>query len=91
MVRRRANKVDINSPSKYDLTPELSAKQFIDSVVWERAWEFCAEPEGRWYDLVRTEMVEQLPRLRGGGPAMTKDDYFEILPASEIFLNPNLK
>ncbi len=45
MVRRRANKVDINSPSKYDLQPGLSATQFADSVIWERAWEFCAEPE----------------------------------------------
>ena len=33
MVRRRANKVDINSPSKYDLQPGLSATQFADSVV----------------------------------------------------------
>jgi hypothetical protein len=91
MVRRRANKVDIYSPSKYALAPGLSAKQFADSVVWERAWEFCGEPEGRWYDLVRLEMVEQLPKLWGGGPAMTKDDYFEIMPESEIALDPNLK
>ena len=33
MIRRRANKVDINTPSKYDLQPGLSAAQFADSVV----------------------------------------------------------
>jgi len=91
MVRRRANKVNINSPSKFDLTHGLSVKQFSDSVVWERAWEFCAEPEGRWYDLVRTESVEQLPILWGGGPAMTKSNYFAKIPESEIVLDPNLK
>jgi hypothetical protein len=91
MIRRRANKVDINSPSKYDLQPGLSAQQFADSVVWERAWEFCAEPEGRWYDLLRCEMIEQLPKLRGDYHEMTKSDYFDAIPNSEKILDPNLK
>jgi hypothetical protein len=92
MIRRRANKVDINSPSKYDLQPGLSATQFADSVVWERAWEFCAEPEGRWYDLVRTEMVEQLHLFRDDDiGSMTKADYFAPIPAKDKALDPNLK
>ncbi len=85
-VRRRANQVDIFASSDYDLTPGLSAGQFTDSVVWERAWEFCGEFEGRWFDLVRLEKVEELPELRhpaeGGFPreAVTKDDYFIPIP-----------
>ena len=39
MIRRRANGVDPYSPSVYDLSQGLSREQFIDSVVWERAWE----------------------------------------------------
>jgi len=97
MVRRRANKADINSPSKYDLQPGLSATQFADSVVQERAWEFCGEEEGRWYDLLRLEMIEQLPKLKTYPlpptpiPVFTKSDYFEALPSGDKALDPNLK
>jgi hypothetical protein len=88
MIRRRANKVSINSPSIFDLKYGLTTDQFIDSVVWERAWEFCAEPEGRWFDLMRLEMVEKSPQLRHPnepGPPydpITKDSYF--IPLMEI-------
>ncbi|MFC2137841.1 RagB/SusD family nutrient uptake outer membrane protein [Bacteroidota bacterium] len=86
MVRRRANKVDIYSSSAYDLTPGLSPEQFADSVVQERAWEFCGELEGRWYDLLRLEMVDQLPELRDpdekGPPEypITEDDLYFPIP-----------
>ncbi len=86
MVRRRANKVDVFSSSEYDLNPGLSAEQFADSVVQERAWEFCGEMEGRWFDLQRLEMVEKLPELRHPretGPPdypMTKEDYYLPIP-----------
>ena len=86
MVRRRANKVDIYSSSPYDLTPGLSPEQFADSVVQERAWEFCGELEGRWYDLLRLEMVDQLPELRDDdekGPPeypITEEDYYLSIP-----------
>jgi hypothetical protein len=86
MVRRRANKVDVLSSSEYDLSPGLSAEQFADSVVQERAWEFCGEMEGRWFDLIRLEMVEKLPELRHpretGPPKypITKEDYYLPIP-----------
>lgn len=84
-IRRRANKANIYSQSVYDLKPGLSVAQFADSVVRERALELCGEPEGRWFDLVRLEMVEQLPELRGedkiGPPYIfTKDHYFLPVP-----------
>jgi hypothetical protein len=97
IIRRRAHRVDLYSPSEYDLTPGLSAGQFVDSVLWERAWELCAEPEGRWFDLMRLEMVEDLPSLRDVNDmrdypdVITKDFYFRDIPESEIDLNPNLQ
>ena len=63
-VRRRANKVDINTPSKFDLQPGLSPQQFADSVVQERAWELCAEPEGRWYDMLRLGLTKNLVQIK---------------------------
>ncbi|MBN2165601.1 MAG: RagB/SusD family nutrient uptake outer membrane protein [Marinilabiliaceae bacterium] len=97
MIRRRANNIDLNTPSYFDLQPGLSTKAFADSVVWERAWELAGEPEGRWFDLVRLEMVEDLPQLReiddGDFPAdmiVTKDDYYFPIPVGEIILNPSL-
>lgn len=95
-IRRRAHKLDLHSPSEYDLTPGLSAEQFADSVVWERAWELCAEVEGRWFDLVRLEKVEDLPLLRNENDMLdypdmiSKDFYFISIPESEIDFNPNL-
>lgn len=97
MIRRRANHIDINAPSIFDIQQGLAAEQFADSVVQERAWELAGEPEGRWFDLVRLEMVEKLPELRypdefgfpSGTP--TKDDYFFPIPNGDTYLNPNLK
>jgi starch-binding outer membrane protein, SusD/RagB family len=95
-IRRRANKVDLYTPSKFDLQPGLSSKAFTDSVIRERAWEFCGEPEGRWFDLVRLEKVEELQWMRnpqeGGPPAypITKGTYFAPIPSGDIFLNPGL-
>lgn len=94
-IRRRANHVDLNTPSVYDLQPGLSAEAFADSVVQERAWELAGEPEGRWFDIVRLNMIKELPSLRDpgeGGPPTIFDEsaYFWDIPQSEIDLNPNL-
>ena len=88
-IRRRAHHLDPNFPSEYDLQSGLSAEAIADSAVWERAWELAGEPEGRWFDLVRLEMVEDLPELRdtdeGGPPSypVTKDDYFFTIPEED--------
>ncbi len=94
-IRRRAHQLNINSPSQYDLPVGLSPFAFADSVVQERAWELCGEPEGRWFDLVRLEMVEDLPKLRnpeeGVSPStFNKSVYFSPIPAIDTILNPNL-
>jgi starch-binding outer membrane protein, SusD/RagB family len=94
-IRRRAHGLDLYTPSVFDLQPGLSPETFADSVVWERAWELCGEPEGRWFDLVRLEKVEDLKSLRftteGGPPnAFNKSVYFFPIPPTDTLLNPNL-
>jgi starch-binding outer membrane protein, SusD/RagB family len=95
-VRRRANKVDLNTISKYDLQSGLLASQFVDSVVQERAWEFCGEPEGRFFDLLRLEKLGELPTLRFKGQGesdiflINKGNWFFSIPDEDIKLNPNL-
>jgi hypothetical protein len=96
-IRRRAHNVDLNTPSPFDLQPGLSPEVFADSVVWERAWELTGEFEGRWFDLIRLEMVEDLPNLRyqdyyeGPPNAFNKSEYFFPIPDYDINLNPDLE
>jgi starch-binding outer membrane protein, SusD/RagB family len=96
MVRRRAQKESVTSSSIYDITESLTTEQFLDSVVWERAWECTGDPEGRWFDLLRLEMIDTLNALRDAHEAplpydgISKGEYFFPIPEYDIRLNPNL-
>jgi starch-binding outer membrane protein, SusD/RagB family len=77
----------------------LSTEAFIDSCVWERAYEFAGfEYSARWFDLQRLELVEKAnTEWRDETEdkytlkeAYTKADYFLSIPSKEIELNPNL-
>ena len=54
-VRRRAyGRQDLNSPDpSIDLSGGMTAEEFRDAVIMERAWELLNEGK-RWYDLLRT-------------------------------------
>ena len=96
-IRRRANKLDPFTPSQFDLSPGLTTEQFLDSVVWERAWELCTEPEGRWFDIVRLDLRSKLAEYRypQDVPTRVSDDflnedwYFYLIPQEDRWLNPN--
>jgi hypothetical protein len=98
-VRRRANKLACDVPSKYDLTPTLTTEQFLDSVVWERAWELCLEPEGRWFDIIRLDLKDKLADYRDKKEKsntvpdvlLTDDWYFFLIPQEDRWVNPNFK
>jgi starch-binding outer membrane protein, SusD/RagB family len=96
-VRRRANKLNIFSPSPFDLTSGLSPQQFADSVVQERAWELCAEPEGRWFDMLRLRLTKDLVAIKQHQdilvyPIQTQNNNFLLpVPAIDTLLNPNLR
>lgn len=85
-VRRRAG--------LSDLPQGLSTADFVKAVLNERAWEFAAE-HTRWFDLVRTEMVEEVAAQRHPNEnpitvTVTKNHYLAPIPATEILINRNL-
>ncbi len=78
----------------------LSTNDFIDTVVWERAYEFAGfEYSARWFDLQRLELVEKATTEWRDETddnyklvkAYTKQDYFLPIPTKEVTLNPNLE
>jgi hypothetical protein len=96
-VRRRANKVDLFTPSVYDLRPVLNAEQFADSVATERGWEFAGEFEGRWFDLLRLEWTKKLNQLIEPNPGsalpslINKETFFYPIPKEDQKLNLNFE
>ena len=78
----------------------LSTADFIDAVVWERAFEFAGfEFSARWFDLQRLELVERATtewrdepeeKYRLARP-YTKKDYFLSIPSKEVIMNSNLR
>jgi hypothetical protein len=96
-VRRRAHHVDLNEISVFDLQPGLTNEQFADSVVWEKAMEFCAEPEHRMFDLLRLEKYKLLKALRSENyqlnfeaECVDPNTNFFPIPEMDKKLNPNL-
>jgi hypothetical protein len=95
-IRRRAHKEPVSSSSEYDLSEGLTTQQFLDSVVWERAWECTGDPEGRWFDLLRLEMIDTLNALRDSHESpppyagIENGEYFFPIPEYDIHLDPDL-
>ena len=92
-IRRRANHVDLYTPSAFDLSPNLTTEQFIDSVIWERAWELAMEPDSRWFDIIRLDLKDELETNTWKIPSelLTDDWYFYKIPQEDKWNNPNLE
>ena len=98
-IRRRANHLDQYTVSDVDLKNGLTSEQFLDSVVWERAWELAMEPDGRWFDIVRLNLIDEINNTRAEQEFPTEVDaeyltdewYFFKIPQEDIWLNPNLE
>ncbi|MES2733711.1 MAG: RagB/SusD family nutrient uptake outer membrane protein [Bacteroidota bacterium] len=74
----------------------LSAPDFVNAVVDERAWEFAGEFT-RWFDLQRLEKVEEANAAANKDVedltpigTITKEDYWFPIPLSDASINPNL-
>ncbi|MFA9388672.1 MAG: RagB/SusD family nutrient uptake outer membrane protein [Prolixibacteraceae bacterium] len=96
-IRRRANNVPVDVPSMYDLPIGLSPEAFADSVLLERTWELAGEFEGRWFDLVRLEKVEEVYNAKVEGDKESyfienpTGTYFLEIPVYDQLINPNLE
>ncbi|MCF8360861.1 MAG: RagB/SusD family nutrient uptake outer membrane protein [Prolixibacteraceae bacterium] len=94
MIRRRANRVDLYSPSRFDIQTGLSNEAFADSVVKERGWELAGEIEGRWFDLLRLERSNEINNGDGyyedNYYFRNKNKYLIPIPQSDMLLNSNL-
>jgi len=84
-VRRRAYGRDINTPDpEADFTTGLSAQQFQDTLLLERAKEFVMEGK-RWYDLLRTGKTLEVIRASGEGKSAIEEKHLQWpIPAEEI-------
>lgn len=95
-VRRRAMDLPITVPNAVvDLQAGLSKTAFQDSVIAEKGWELAGEYD-RWFDLIRTQKVEEMAALKDPLDMkplqpVTKADYLMPIPYSETLLDPNLK
>lgn len=85
MVRRRAFGRDMNQPDPdVDLPAGLSAQEFQDEVLLERAKEFVMEGK-RWYDLLRTGTALEVIRASGPIKANIQERHLKWpIPSEEI-------
>jgi len=84
-IRRRAHGRDLNSAdAEIDFAPGLSAEQFQDELLLERAKEFVMEGK-RWYDLLRTGKALQVIGQAGPIKANIQEKHLKWpIPAEEI-------
>lgn len=84
-VRRRAYGLPLDQPSEEaDLPPGLSAADFQDEILLERAKEFVMEGK-RWYDLLRTGKTLEVIRASGPMKAAIQEKHLKWpIPSEEI-------
>ncbi|MEJ0081887.1 MAG: RagB/SusD family nutrient uptake outer membrane protein [Puia sp.] len=77
-----------------NLTPGLSATDFQDSVVKERAYEFAGETGVRWFDICRLQILPEVIAARSASenpinPATAvQNAYLAPIPNKEMLRNP---
>ena len=87
-IRRRAYGVDLDTPDpSVDLSPGMSAQEFQDAILQERAYEFCMEGK-RWFDLIRTGKALEV--IQSLGKPITERDLLWPIPQQEIDNNDAL-
>jgi len=97
-IRRRAlgDELDDAGSSANIAVGSLTTDEFVRTVVDEKGWELLGELN-RWFDLTRTERVEEVNALRSPDEVLViqntidQNRYYAPIPATEIALNPNLK
>ncbi len=77
-VRRRAMKLDSDTPDASVDLASMSQADFDDAVIAERNWELAFE-NNRWFDLVRKKMVVEV----------NKDTYSWVTENNRLFPKPS--
>ena len=97
-IRRRARKLPVAEPSSFDLPENLSRVELLQSIRQERAWELCMEPEGRWFDIVRLELLDELDKQRNPkdqkvtfDAQLSPDPYFLKNPIGDKWLTEEIQ
>ena len=90
-IVRRAYHEPLYSPGAHDYTAGQLTQNLI---LQEKSWEFAGEWV-RWFDLVRTEKVEEANASKDPDDiqpigTIGKEDYFMPIPATETQVNKNL-
>lgn len=90
-IVRRAYHEPLNTPGTHDYSADQLTQ---DVILQEKAYEFAGEWV-RWFDLVRTEKVEQANASKNADDlqpigGIDKSDYFMPIPATETQVNKNL-
>ena len=87
IIRRRGYGLDLTAPSPEDYPAGLSAAEFKDRVLDERAYEFVLEMK-RWNDLLRTGRAQEF--IEATGKAWSDVSLLFPIPIDEINNNPAL-
>lgn len=97
-IRRRARGLPLDQVSDFDLKEGLDRESLLRAIRQERAWELCFEPEGRWFDVIRLELLDELDRARNLKDQrvsfdawLSSDPYFLRNPVQDEWLIEEIK
>lgn len=93
-IKRRAAGLD---PTVPNASVDATSATWED-VVWEKAWELAGE-FSRWYDIVRTETLDEVNAIRSpdepaalsSTPNITEAFPWSPIPANDVAVNPGLQ
>ena len=104
-IRATGNNSDASALKALNDVRERAGLTAVDTatwedVVWEKAWENAGE-WSRWYDIVRTETLDEVNALRdpydngltplSTSPTLTEAFPWCPIPANDVSANPNLQ
>jgi hypothetical protein len=101
-IRATGNNSDASALQALNAVKERAGVPTVTSatwqdVVWEKAWENAGE-WSRWYDIIRTETLDEVNALRdpsepaalSSSPTLTEAFPWSPIPANDVSANPNL-
>jgi hypothetical protein len=95
IIRNRARAVPtLNTPNPLpDISPSISQREILETILQERKIELFTEWGHRWFDLKRTGYINEVMSISSLQKGGTWNSYFQLYPITlnQLSLNPNLK